>query len=99
MSPQNSQTLERINRVGIRLGAMPQTVREGTLFRVTGLLFEVQGLPMSTGERATVSLGPDRAVEAECIGFNSGITYLMPIDPVESVTPGASVYPIGTPYY
>jgi len=99
MSPQNSQTLERINRVGNRLGAMPQTVREGTLFRVTGLLFEVQGLPMSTGERATVSLGPDRAVEAECIGFNSGITYLMPIDPVESVTPGASVYPIGTPYY
>ena len=99
MFPQNSQTQERLGRVGARLGEMPKSVREGTLFRVTGLLYEVQGLPMSIGERATVSLGPSQAIEAECIGFNSGITYLMPIDPVDSVTPGASVYPIGTPYF
>jgi flagellum-specific ATP synthase len=53
---------------------------------------------MTIGDRATINLG-EQAVEAECIGFNGGTTYLMPVDPVEGISPGAAVYPLGTPYF
>ena len=99
MHPSNSQTLNRIAGYAARLGVMPQSVREGRLTRVSGLLYEVEGLPMTIGDRATINLGGDKAIEAECIGFNGGITYLMPIDPIEGISPGAPVYPLGTPYF
>jgi flagellum-specific ATP synthase len=99
MHPQNSQSLERLSSFQARLDAMPKSVREGRLSRVSGLLYEVQGLPMTIGDRATINLGGDKAIEAECIGFNGSITYLMPVDPIEGISPGAPVYPLGTPYF
>ncbi|MBU3724009.1 MAG: FliI/YscN family ATPase [Burkholderiaceae bacterium] len=99
MHPQNSQSLQRLAAYSARLNIMPQSVREGRLVRVSGLLYEVQGLPMTIGDRATINLGGEQAVEAECIGFNGATTYLMPVDPVDSISPGAPVYPLGTPYY
>jgi flagellum-specific ATP synthase len=99
MHPQNSESLKRVAAYNARLNLMPQSVREGRLTRVSGLLYEVQGLPMTIGDRATINLGGDQAVEAECIGFNGSITYLMPVDPVDNISPGAPVYPLGTPYF
>jgi len=98
MHPQNNQSLERVAAFKSRLNEMPLSVREGRLSRVSGLLYEVHGLPMTIGDRATINLG-EQAVEAECIGFNGGTTYLMPVDPVEGISPGAAVYPLGTPYF
>jgi flagellum-specific ATP synthase len=99
MHSQNSQSLERLASFDARLGVMPKSVREGRLSRVSGLLYEVEGLPMTIGDRATINLGGDKAIEAECIGFNGAITYLMPVDPIEGISPGAPVYPLGTPYF
>jgi flagellum-specific ATP synthase len=45
----------------------------------------------------SVSQAGDLSFDAECIGFNGGITYLMPIDTVEGIAPGALVYPAKTP--
>lgn len=80
-----------------RLRAAPRSVRSGRLLRVAGLLFEVEGLPMVIGQRACVQSSLGNYLEAECIGFNGRITYLMPIDPAQGIAPGAVVYPANTP--
>jgi len=76
----------------------PRSIREGKLKRVSGIVLEVEGLPMGIGSGATIiSQVGDESFDAECIGFNGGITYLMPIDAVEGIAPGALVYPAKTP--
>ena len=78
---------------------MPRSLREGKLKRVSGIVLEVEGLPMSIGTGATIlsEIG-GKTYDAECIGFNGGITYLMPIDAMEGISPGALVYPANTPF-
>lgn len=77
----------------------PLSIREGKLKRVSGIVLEVEGLPMSIGTGATIlsELG-GKTYDAECIGFNGAITYLMPIDAMEGISPGALVYPANTPF-
>jgi flagellum-specific ATP synthase len=99
MHPQNSFSRERMGVASGRLGGMPLSVREGRIVRVSGLLYEVEGLPMTIGDRATVSVSRGLSIEAECIGFHGHTTYLMPVDPVEAVAPGVPVYPLGTPFF
>ena len=78
---------------------LPLSIREGKLKRVSGIVLEVEGLPMSIGAGATIlsELG-GKTYDAECIGFNGAITYLMPIDAMEGISPGALVYPTNTPF-
>jgi flagellum-specific ATP synthase len=77
----------------------PLSIHEGKLKRVSGIVLEVEGLPMSIGTGATIlsELG-GKTYDAECIGFNGAITYLMPIDAMEGISPGALVYPANTPF-
>ena len=81
------------------LAQTPRSIREGKLKRVSGIVLEVEGLPMSIGTGATIlsELG-GKTYDAECIGFNGAITYLMPIDTMEGISPGALVYPANTPF-
>ncbi|QWE27635.1 FliI/YscN family ATPase [Polynucleobacter sp. AP-Ainpum-60-G11] len=81
------------------LAQTPRSIREGKLKRVSGIVLEVEGLPMSIGTGATIlsELG-GKTYDAECIGFNGAITYLMPIDTMEGISPGALVYPADTPF-
>ncbi|MEY3200977.1 MAG: hypothetical protein RIR70_527, partial [Pseudomonadota bacterium] len=90
LQPVLAQALERVRTA-------PRSLRAGRLQRVSGLVFEVGGLPMVIGQRASVEMSSGGFAEAECIGFNGAITYLMPIDPVQGVAPGAVVYPANTP--
>jgi flagellum-specific ATP synthase len=81
------------------LAVAPRSIREGKLKRVSGIVLEVEGLPMSIGTGATIlsELG-GKTYDAECIGFNGAITYLMPIDAMDGISPGALVYPANTPF-
>jgi flagellum-specific ATP synthase len=88
----------RLQALKQRVDGAPRSVREGKLVKVSGLLYEVEGLPMVIGARAAVNLGHS-IIEAECIGFDAGISYLMPVDPIDGVSPGAPVFPQGAPYW
>jgi flagellum-specific ATP synthase len=81
-----------------KLKEYPTSIREGRLKRVSGIVLEVEGLPMTIGAGAAI-LSPvnGKTFDAECIGFNGNITYLMPIDALEGISPGALVYPTNTP--
>jgi flagellum-specific ATP synthase len=88
----------RLQALKQRVDGAPRSVREGKLVKVSGLLYEVEGLPMVIGARAAVNLGHS-IIEAECIGFDAGVSYLMPVDPIDGVSPGAPVFPQGAPYW
>jgi flagellum-specific ATP synthase len=89
--------LARIGTHAARLEAAPRSVRAGRLVRMNGLMFEVEGLPLELGQRACVQATDGRFIESECIGFHGRHTFLMAIDPLHGVAPGAPVHPSGTP--
>jgi flagellum-specific ATP synthase len=81
------------------LSQAPLSVREGRLKRVSGLVLEVEGLPLPIGAHACLQNTKQKAwIDAECIGFNDDITYLMPFDPVGGMSPGAAVCPLHMPH-
>ena len=96
---QPAQLADQLEMRRQQLAQTPRSIREGKLKRVSGIVLEVEGLPMSIGTGATIlsELG-GKTYDAECIGFNGAITYLMPIDKMEGISPGALVYPADTPF-
>lgn len=94
-----AQIHARLENLQESLSQSPKAIGEGRLKRVSGLVMEVEGLPMSIGGRACVrSAFSDALIEAECIGFNGGITYLMAIDSMAGVSPGVPVYSANVPF-
>lgn len=99
MTVQPAQINAKLQNIRSHLQSSPKSVREGRLKRVSGLVLEVEGLPLPLGAGACIVSGTGLSViDAECIGFNDGITFLMAIDSMEGITPGALVYPVNTPY-
>ena len=81
-----------------RLRTLPFGITYGRLRRATGAVLEVDGLPMVIGERAHVEGAQDKQwLEAECIGFEASRTYLMLLDAVQPMAPGALVLPSSMP--
>ena len=81
-----------------KLAQLPLSVREGRVKRVSGLLIEVEGLPLPIGSHACVENSRQNIwIDAECIGFEGDTTYLMAFDQVSGLSPGAVVYPLLTP--
>ncbi|MFL0799178.1 MAG: flagellar protein export ATPase FliI [Agarilytica sp.] len=68
---------------------------EGRLTRMVGLTLEAVGLNVSVGSQCIVVTSNGEKIEAEVVGFNNGITYLMPVHKVEGLQPGARVVPVG----
>jgi flagellum-specific ATP synthase len=66
----------------------------GKLTRVTGLVLEASGLRLAVGSCCRVLLPHGNSVEAEVVGFSEDRLFLMPINDVHGVTPGALVVPI-----
>lgn len=81
-----------------RLQQTPLAVRQGRLRKVSGLVLEVEGLPLAMGAHACVQNSTQGGwIDAECIGFQGDVTYLMAFDPVHGLFPGAVVFPLHTP--
>lgn len=67
---------------------------EGRLTRMVGLTLEAVGLNVSVGRQCRVIMSEGNEVEAEVVGFHNNITYLMPVQKIKGVQPGAKVIPI-----
>jgi flagellum-specific ATP synthase len=92
-----SRALVRLQAATRRLAHAPSSVRSGRLVRVSGLILDVEGLPLAIDQRALIRTGDGRTIEACCVSFQHGITQLMALDAETNVGPGALVYPAGTP--
>jgi flagellum-specific ATP synthase len=63
----------------------------GKLTRVAGLVLEAAGLKLAMGSCCMVLLPNGKNVEAEVVGFSEDRLFLMPINDVYGLTPGALV--------
>ncbi len=65
-------------------------VEYGAVSKVTGLMIEATGLNVSMGNLCTIEL-IDREIVAQVIGFNAKTTFLMPLETMEDLHPGARI--------
>ncbi|NMZ59815.1 MULTISPECIES: flagellar protein export ATPase FliI [Pseudomonas] len=65
----------------------------GRLVRVSGLLLESLGCRRMTGQRCYVEVADGERLEAQVVGFNRDITYLMPFKKPVGLTSGSRVFP------
>lgn len=65
----------------------------GRLTRVVGLTLEAVGCDVTLGSRCLVSHSQGGHVEAEVVGFDGAKVYLMPLQSVDGLKPGATVVP------
>lgn len=68
---------------------------QGRLTRLVGMTLEAVGLNVSVGHQCEVITTDGRRIEAEVVGFAQEKIYLMPIQHVEGVQPGAIVRSLG----
>lgn len=71
----------------------PRPGVEGQVTRLIGLTLEAVGLKVALGDYCMVDLQGDGSVEAEVVGFAGDRIYLMPLDSVDGLAPGAAVRP------
>ncbi len=89
----------KINHARDFLQEAPRSIREGRIKKVSGFVLEVEGLPLSIGAGACILSGPSgNVIDAECIGFDGSITFLMAVDAIQGIAPGSLVYPANTPF-
>lgn len=65
----------------------------GRLIRMNGLLLECVGCHLATGQRCQVENADGSLTEAQVVGFNREITYLMPFKTPSGLMTGARVFP------
>ena len=70
----------------------PQVLVSGYLTRVVGLMFEAVGVRAPIGSSCSVE-SANGDIEAEVVGFENNISYLMPTQDADGVVPGARVKP------
>lgn len=66
----------------------------GKLVRMVGLTLEAVGLNVRVGDRCMVERRHAGDVEAEVVGFDEERIFLMPIEQIEGLRPGARVWPL-----
>ncbi len=65
----------------------------GRLTRMVGLTMEAVGLNVSIGNHCLVHVQGKPPIETEVVGFQNELTYLMPVQKVNGLQPGARVQP------
>ena len=75
------------------LDAVPLAKVSGRLVRVSGLVLESLGCRRVTGQRCLVEQADGSMLEAQVVGFNRDITYLMPFKKPVGLTAGSRVFP------
>ena len=79
---------ECLNNINIK----PPVVR-GVLTRISGLALEAKGIHCKIGTRCEIISDSDQLIEAEVVGFSSGVTFLMAMNKTHECAPGMEVIP------
>lgn len=78
-----------------KIDALPGWQRYGHLTRATGLVMEATGLQAPLGATCNIERPGDSGVEwieSEVVGFNGKSLFLMPLEHVDGLVPGARVW-------
>ncbi|MAD01180.1 MAG: flagellum-specific ATP synthase FliI [Pseudomonadales bacterium] len=94
--PERISFARRLSRYQPALQLPTQPVVEGRLIRMVGLTLEAEGGKAPVGSRCLViseTAQGQSQIEAEVMGFAGHKVYLMPVDRLEGLQPGARVVP------
>ncbi|MDX1526776.1 MAG: flagellar protein export ATPase FliI [Pseudidiomarina maritima] len=83
------QTLTSVQQ---QLNEQPRWFMCGRLVRATGMVLEAVGLRVPVGSHCCIEANAN-SITAEVVGFAGDITYLMPLNNVQGLVPGARVVP------
>ncbi|PKH24733.1 flagellum-specific ATP synthase FliI [Enterobacterales bacterium CwR94] len=95
MTSRLSRWLGAIDSFEKRVAQVPNTRRYGRLTRATGLVLEATGLQLPLGATCVIERHDGATiseVESEVVGFNGQRLFLMPLEEVEGILPGARVF-------
>ncbi|MGU3415884.1 flagellar protein export ATPase FliI [Enterobacteriaceae bacterium C34A] len=95
MSQRLKAWLSVIDRVEDKIDEIPAFRQYGKLTRATGLVMEAVGLKLPIGALCIVERKTSQgvvAIETEVVGFQADTLYLMPLEHVDGILPGARVY-------
>ncbi len=95
MTTRLTRWLTTLDNFEAKMAQLPTVRRYGRLTRATGLVLEATGLQLPLGATCVIERqnGTEtHEVENEVVGFNGQRLFLMPLEEVEGVLPGARVY-------
>lgn len=95
MTTRLTRWLNTLDSFEEKMSLLPAVRRYGRLTRATGLVLEATGLQLPLKPPALLNAGTATKpgeVESEVVGFNGQRLFLMPLEEVEGVLPGARVY-------
>lgn len=93
MQQRRSQLLSELKHLAEKQAPF-QTVASGQLVRVVGLTLEASGCRAPVGSLCAIDTMAGKLI-AEVIGFDDELLYLMPVEELRGVLPGAKVMPLG----
>lgn len=95
MTTRLTRWLTSLDNFEAKMAQLPAVRRYGRLIRATGLVLEATGLQLPLGATCVIERqnGTEtHEVESEVVGFNGQRLFLMPLEEVDGVLPGARVY-------
>ncbi|EML2065959.1 flagellum-specific ATP synthase FliI [Enterobacter asburiae] len=95
MTARLTRWLTTLDNFETKMAQLPSVRRYGRLTRATGLVLEATGLQLPLGATCVIERQDGletREVESEVVGFNGQRLFLMPLEEVEGILPGARVY-------
>lgn len=95
MTSRLGRWLDSLDSFENRIDDTPSIRRYGRLTRATGLVLEATGLHLPLGATCLIERkngNQINEVESEVVGFNGQRLFLMPLEEVEGIIPGARVY-------
>lgn len=98
MSSLLSRWFATLDRYETRLADVPTCRHYGRLTRATGLVMEATGLQLPLGATCLIERqngSSVESVESEVVGFNGRHLFLMPLEEVDGIVPGARVWADG----
>ena len=91
MTARLTRWLDALDSFEARMTQLPAVRQYGRLTRATGLVLEATGLQLPLGATCIIEQ-QERDIESEVVGFNGRKLFLMPLEEVEGILPGARVY-------
>lgn len=96
MTTRLTRWLTTLDNFEAKMAQLPAVRRYGRLTRATGLVLEATGLQLPLGATCVIERqngSETHEVESEVVGFNGQRLFLMPLEEVEGVLPGAQYMP------
>lgn len=82
--------LQTLDEFESHISQLPAVQQYGRLTRATGLVLEAVGLQLPLGATCNIEQH-ERDIECEVVGFNGQRLFLMPLEEVDGILPGARV--------